>query len=154
MSSTQSIWRKIMRKIILLCASLCAMVLSFAASPVMAQQWVSPNGSDANACTPTAPCATFQRAINVGASQINCLGSGSYGPITITTSLVIDCGTGNVGEITSNPGGRAVNIDTSSAANIVLSHLSLNGGGVSGTNGIYTQNFASGTLIVEDCSIQ
>jgi hypothetical protein len=143
-----------MRKIILLCASLCAMVLSFSASPVMAQQWVSPNGSDANACTPTAPCATFQRAINVGASQINCLGSGSYGPITITTSLVIDCGTGNVGEITSNPGGRAVNIDTSSAANIVLSHLSLNGGGVNGTNGIYTQNFASGTLIVEDCSIQ
>jgi len=153
MSSTQTIWSKIMRKLVLLCASLFAMVLLFSASPIMAQQWVSPTGSDANACTPTAPCATFQRAINVGASQINCLGSGSYGPVTITTSLTIDCGAGNVGNIVSSSA-SGITITTSAAATIILRHLALNG--LSGTaflNGIDAETFFSGTLIVEDCMV-
>jgi hypothetical protein len=132
------------------------MVLIFA-NPVRAQSvlWVANNGNDMNACSQTAPCLTFQAAINKGnVAQINCLTSGSYGAITVTQSIIIDCGTGNVGVITSSPGGRAINIDASSPANIVFRHLSLNGGGTNGTNGIYTQNFASGVLIVEDCSIQ
>jgi hypothetical protein len=143
-----------MRKLILLCASLCAIVLLFSASPVMAQSWVSPNGLDTNACTPTAPCATFQRAINLGASQINCLASGSYGPVTITTSLTIDCGAGNVGNIVSSSA-SAITINTTAAATIILRHLALNGlSTVTVTvSGITATSFFSGTLIVEDCMI-
>jgi hypothetical protein len=142
-----------MRKLILLCASLCAIVLLFSASPVMAQSWVSPNGLDTNACTPTAPCATFQRAINLGASQINCLASGSYGPVTITTSLTIDCGAGNVGNIVSSSA-SAITINTTAAATIILRHLALNGlSTVTAVDGIDAASFSSGTLIVGDCMI-
>ena len=142
-----------MRKIILLCASLFTTALLFSASPVMAQQWVSPNGSDANACTTAAPCATFQRAINVGASQINCLGSGNYGPVTIQTSLTIDCGAGNVGNIVSSSA-NGITINTTVAATIILRHLALNGLSTgNGVEGINAVSFFSGTLIVEDCMI-
>jgi len=144
-----------MRKLVLLCTSLCAMVLLFSASPVRAQQWVGPNGNDANACTQLAPCASFQRAINVGASQINCLGSGSYGPVTITASLTIDCGAGNVGNVNvSGSSNSGITINTASAVTIVLRHLALNGlsTGIA-VAGITATSFSSGTLIVEDCMI-
>jgi hypothetical protein len=96
-----------MRKLVLVCASLFTMVLSISASPVLAQNvlFVSPLGNDANACSETAPCVSFQRACsqlayNRGSvSQINCLGAEFYGPITITGSLTIDCATGNVENI-------------------------------------------------------
>ena len=69
-------------------------MLLISANPVPAQNvFVSPNGSDGNSCAQAAPCVTFQGTYNKGSvSQINCLGSGLYGPITITTSLTIDCG--------------------------------------------------------------
>jgi hypothetical protein len=148
-----------MRKIILVCASLCAMVLLISAGPVMAQNvlWVGPNGNDGNACSTTAPCATFAGAIQKGGvAQINCLGSGNYGPLNSTTvsisgSITIDCGTGNVGNIASSSG-TGIAITTSSAATIVLRHLALNGLG-SGELGIDAGTFFSGTLIVEDCMI-
>ncbi len=145
-----------MRKIILLCASLFTMVLSFSASPVRAQNvmFVSPNGSDANSCAEAAPCATFQGAYNKGnVSQINCLGSGLYGPINITTSLTIDCGTGNVGNIVSSSA-NGIAIYTTAAATIVLRHLALNGLSTDNlANRIDATSFLSGTLIVEDCMI-
>jgi hypothetical protein len=144
-----------MRKIILLCASLFTMVLLMSASPVQAQSalWVGPNGSDGNACTPTAPCASFAGAYGKGSvSQINCLGSGHYGPITITTPLTLDCGDGNVGNIVSSVAG--ITIGTSGGVIIVLRHLALNGlSNNGGVNGISALSFFSGTLIVEDCMI-
>jgi hypothetical protein len=151
MSSTQSIWSKIMRKIILLCASLFTMALLFSAGPARAQNvlWVSATGNDASGCGQTTPCATFQGAYNKGSvSQINCLSSGTYGPIVITTSLTIDCGTGNVGNIVSG----TITINASSAVTVVLRHLSLNGLGSAG-NGILAF-ISSGSLTVEDCTVQ
>jgi hypothetical protein len=143
-----------MRKLIVLCTSLCAMVLLISASPAGAQSrlWVSANGLDANSCSQQSPCATFQGAINKGSvSQVNCLTSGSYGPFTITASITIDCGAGNIGNVVVSLG-NAITINTASAATIVLRHLSLSGP-VTATSGINTQQFASGTLIVEDCMI-
>jgi hypothetical protein len=148
----------IMRKFVLLCASLCAMVLLFSASPVQAQLslWVSPTGNDSNSCYEGAPCLTFQGAINKGnVAEINCLGSGYYGPFTITASITIDCGAGNVGVVVTGGGGNdAITINTGAAATIVLRHLALNGLGTA-RSGITTPSaFPSGKLIVEDCSIQ
>jgi hypothetical protein len=105
------------------------------------------------------PCATFAGAImKGGAAQINCIDSGNYGALNSTTvsivaGLVIDCGAGNIGEMTTNGGNAAININASSAATIILRHLSLNGGDNTGTFGINTQSFPGGTLIVEDCMI-
>ena len=144
-----------MRKIILFCASLFVMVPMFAASPAWAQSvlWVDPSGDDGNACSQTSPCATFQGAINKGSvSQINCLGSGNYGPVNITASLTIDCGTGNTGMIVSSS--DAITITSASAITVVLRHLSLNGLG-SAFNGIATSPAPfSGQVIVEDCTIE
>ncbi len=143
-----------MRKIILLCASLFTMALLFLASPVRAQNvaWVSANGSGTT-CSETSPCATFATAIATGASQINCLGSGHYGTITITTSLTIDCGAGNVGNIASSST-SAITINTTGAATIILRHLALNGLSTGSLiHEVDALSFFSGTLIVEDCMI-
>jgi hypothetical protein len=142
-----------MRNLTSVFASLCMMVLVFA-SPARGQSvlWVASNGSDANACSQTAPCATFQGAINKGAvAQINCVNSGSYGVVTITASITIDCGTGNVGNIViSSTSGIFIN--TSAPATIILRHLAINGLHYF-LPGINAQSFFSGTLIVEDCMI-
>src|SRR3954451_5767776 len=117
-----------MKKLILLCSTLCAVFL-ISASPARAQNvlWVSATGSDAVVCSQAAPCLTFQGAINKGSvSQINCLTSGNYGAFTVTASITVDCGTGNVGTVFS---GSAITLNTNSSATVVLRHLSLNGGG-------------------------
>jgi hypothetical protein len=144
-----------MRKLFLLCALLCAVVLAISASPVRAQSvlWVAATGNDAAVCSQAAPCLTFQGAINKGnVAEINCLTSGNYGPFTITASITIDCGTGNIGTIFTTAD-NGITITTGAGAIVVLRHLSLNGDG-SAANGIYALNFSSGTLIVEDCMIQ
>jgi hypothetical protein len=150
-----------MRKLVLVCAMLSAMAFVVPMSLAHAQNlaWVASNGNVANTCTETSPCATFAGALAKGPAQINCLGSGNYGPLNSTTasitgSLIIDCGDGNVGEMTTNGGNAAININSAdSSAIIVLRHLSLNGGSNTGVNGINTQAFPGGTLIVENCMV-
>jgi hypothetical protein len=134
---------------------LFTMALLMLANPVMAQNvlWVGPSGSDGNACSQTSPCATFQGAINQGSvSQINCLGSGFYGTITITALITIDCGAGNVGNIVSSST-SAITINTTAAAIIIVRHLALNGLN-NFIPGIDAVSYFGGTLIVEDCMIQ
>jgi hypothetical protein len=149
-----------MKKLMSLCGSLLAMAFFTATTPVHAQNlsWVASYGNDSNSCAQTSPCATFAGAISKGGvAEINCLGSGNYGALNSTTvsltagTIVIDCGAGNVGEMTAGGGNAVININASSTATIVLRHLSLNGGGTAG--GIITQNFANGTLIIENCMI-
>lgn len=148
-----------MRKFILLCASLFTMVLLFSAGPARAQYilYVGPNGSDNNGCTPTAPCATFVGAINkfpAQFSEINCLGAGNYGPVTITFSITIDCGSGNVGNIALGTA-SGIQIETSTKVTVILRHLAVDGLGNTSNqvNGIEASSFNGGTLIVEDCMI-
>src|SRR5947207_12161742 len=73
--------------------------------------WVSGVGDDINPCSRTAPCKTFAGAISKTASPgiINCLDSGSFGAVTITKSITIDC-TGNfAGILTGGVQGIVVN---------------------------------------------
>jgi hypothetical protein len=97
----------------------------------------------------------FQGAVNKGnVSQINCIGSGSYGTVVITSSLTIDCGTGNVGNILAPANNsNAIAVDVSPAINVVLRHLSLNGLGTGGV-GIAAGAFTTGSLVIEDCVVQ
>jgi hypothetical protein len=146
-----------MRKLILFCASLFALAFVVLARPANAQTilWVGPSGIDTNSCSQTAPCATFAGALGKGATQINCLGSGNYGQLNSNTafisgSIIIDCGAGNIGEMTTSGTLPAIEIN-GSGATVVLRHLNLNGGGKN-ASGIANVNF-SGTLIIENCMI-
>jgi hypothetical protein len=130
---------------------LCTMALVMAGTSAYAQStFVSSTGSDANACTQAAPCLTFQHALTQTAAfgAITCLNSGQYSTstLTITQSVTIDCGTGNVGRMDlSSSGTVAININASSAIHVTLRHLSLNGAG--GTSGVVTTGFPPGSSL-------
>ncbi len=142
-----------MRKLMLLWATLSATAFAVATTSAHAantRSWVSSSGSDSNACTQAAPCLTFAHAIGQTNSggEIDCLSGGDFGPVTITSSITIDCGAGQVGAIGA---GIAISINVPSAAVIILRNLSLNGFG--GGYGIYTDSFPGGTLIVQHCNV-
>src|SRR5881275_636390 len=54
--------------------------------------WVSGTGNDANACTRTAPCATFAGALGKTAAggEIDALDPGEFGRVTINKAITID----------------------------------------------------------------
>src|SRR5262249_655494 len=98
-----------------------------------ARTWVSHNGLSSNTmvatpCNPTQRCDPFANPLSVTSAggEINCLDNGSYGPVTITQSVTIDCG-GQLGAIdASGTNGVAVN---SATAVVKLRNLTINGNG-------------------------
>src|ERR1700691_5763938 len=112
--------------------ALCAMALVLAGTSAHAQfnnTFVSSTGSDGNTCTQAAPCATCQRALTQtnAFGSVVCLTSRLYSTttLTITQSVTIDCGTGNVGKMDlSASGPTAIVINSGSTVHIVLRHLS------------------------------
>ena len=125
--------------------------LTLASVPALAVQraFVSSAGSDANPCTPTAPCRGFQAAHNVvdAGGEIVALDAAGYGQVTITKSLSI---IGNPGFVVgiSAATGYGVAIDTP-GVNVVLRHLSIHATG--GFTGV--RMTAGNSLTVEDCDI-
>jgi hypothetical protein len=121
--------------------------------------WVSHSGTSGNAalnppCTPTNPCDTFATALSATnpSGEINCLDSGSYGRVTITKSVTIDC-TGQLGSIDpADPasGTNGVTINSASAV-VKLRSLTLNGIG-SGASGVVIDSAQA--VIIENCVIQ
>src|SRR6202012_1127709 len=78
--------------------------LLLASAPAHAQAtrtWVSGVGDDANPCSRTAPCKTFAGAIAKTApgGEIDALDPGGFGALTITKSITIDGGGGQVASI-------------------------------------------------------
>src|SRR6266852_6478634 len=63
--------------------------------------WVSGVGDDANPCSRTAPCKTFAGAISKTANfgEIDALDPGGFGALTITKSITIDGGGGQVASV-------------------------------------------------------
>ena len=63
--------------------------------------WVSGVGDDANPCSRTAPCKTFAGAISKTApsGEIDALDPGGFGAVTITKSITIDGGGGQVASV-------------------------------------------------------
>ena len=88
---------------VLLSALMCASVV-LAVVPAAAQAtrtWVSGVGNDANPCSRTAPCKTFAGAISKTAAggEISVLDPGGFGAVTITKSITIDGGGGQVASV-------------------------------------------------------
>lgn len=73
--------------------ALLALSAGAAAQAQATRTWVSGVGDDTNPCSRTAPCKTFAGAIAKTApgGTIICREFGTYGPITITKSIEIDC---------------------------------------------------------------
>jgi len=117
--------------------------------------WVSGVGDDANPCSRTAPCKTFAGAISKTAAggEIRVLDPGGFGAVTITKSITIDGGGGQVASIlVSSTNGVIVN--AASTDTVTIRNVRMNGllpGANPGLNGI--QYIAGGTLIVENVAI-
>lgn len=133
-----------------------AFALTFIASGAHAQAtrtWVSGVGDDANPCSRTAPCKTFQGAINKTAAhgEISVLDPGGYGIVTINKSITIS-GVGTLASIVAAGAVNAVTINAAETDVVVLRDLQMNGIG-SGGDGI--RLLSAGTqVVVHNVSVQ
>jgi hypothetical protein len=114
----------------------------------LARTWVSGNGSNANNCSINSPCLTFAGAASKTAAggEIDALGSGDFGPLTITHALTIDGGSGIAAiSTTTSCGGSggpaAICVKAGSGNTVTLRNLSLR---VPGNAGI---EFVTGTYL-------
>lgn len=118
-------------------------------APALAQAtrtWVSGVGDDANPCSRTAPCKTFQGTISKTATggEINCIDSGGFGGFTITKSISVICDNIENGVLVSGTNGVTINVV---GGMVTLSGFDLEGLGqastTSGTNGVNVLNAAA-----------
>jgi len=123
---------------------------SVIASAQATRTWVSGVGDDANPCSRTAPCKTFQGAIAKTATggEIDVLDPGGFGAVTITKSISIEADPFMGGVLVSGTNGIVVN--TPAGSNVTLRGITFEGLGT-GLDGILFNG--GGELHVEHCSI-
>ena len=137
--------------------SVSAILASAPAGAQATRTWVSGVGNDANPCSRTAPCKTFAGAISKTAvgGEIDALDPGGYGAVTITKSITIDGGGGQVASILAS--GTNGIIVSGAGVVVTLRNLRINGIAqavspvLPGLNGIRLLNGA--VLHVENCVI-
>jgi hypothetical protein len=141
-----------------LCLALLSVTAIVASVPAQAQNgsltrsFVSSAGSDSNACSITAPCATFAVAYTKIAANgiIAALDPGKYGPLTITGPVTVN-GNGWAA-ITGLSGNSGITVNISGGTgNVILTGLEIDGAGA-GYNGIAFESGAS--LTVSDCIVK
>lgn len=112
-------------------AGLAVVFASSLASAQATRTWVSGVGDDVNPCSRTAPCKTFAGAISKTAAggEIDALDPGAFGTVSITKSITIDGGMGNLaGVLASSTTGITINIPNIGAIDtVILRNLSING---------------------------
>src|SRR5579864_7268081 len=133
----------------------CLAIVLLGTSPAQAQAtrtWVSGVGDDANPCSRTAPCKTFAGAISKTAvgGEIDALDPGGFGAVTITKSITLDGGGGQVASVLVN-GTNGIVVAAPAGSNVILRNLRITGHNGSGLNGISWISGAS--LHVEHCTI-
>jgi|SRR5262245_14642340 len=141
-----------------LLAALAAASLALATQPASAQAtrtWVSGMGDDANPCSRTAPCKTFAGAISKTAAggEINALDPGGYGAVTITKSITIDGGGGQVASILV-AGTNGIIINAGANDVVTLRNIRINGIKGAPTPGLNGVRFLAGAALhIENCTI-
>jgi hypothetical protein len=125
------------------------LAVSAVCSAQATRTWVSGVGDDANPCSRTAPCKTFQGAIakTAAGGEINVLDPGGFGAVTITKSITISTEGFEAGILVSGTNGVVVNAAVTDT--IVLRGLDFEGFGT-GLDGITFLN--GGVLHVEKCT--
>jgi hypothetical protein len=133
-------------------------VAGLAIAPAQAQAsrtWISGVGDDANPCSRTAPCKTFAGAISktLGGGEIDVLDPGGFGAVTITKSITLDGGGGQVASILVS-GSNGVNISAAATDIIILRNLRLNGIVQTGSPGLVgVQVNTAARVVIEKCDI-
>jgi hypothetical protein len=104
-----------------------ALLIAIPAAAQNTQSWVASTGSDSNACTRAAPCATFTRAhaqTNAG-GRIGCVDRVTQTtPLDITKSITIDCEPGGV---LRSSGGAGISIFAPASDTVHLRGLTIDG---------------------------
>lgn len=111
--------------------------------------WVSGTGDDANPCSRTAPCKTFQGSISKTAAggEINVLDPGGFGAVTITKAITISSVGFEAGVLVSGTNGIIVNAGVNDV--VILRGLDFEGLGT-GLSGV--RYIGGAQLVVEDCT--
>jgi hypothetical protein len=126
-----------MRKIASLSAALGGMlvfVLHAAPAQAAPRTWVSGTGTDAGACTRTAPCATYAFAFGVTdtGGEINCVDPGNFGTLNITKSISIVCDHTEGGVLNDGLVGFFINAPAGSIITLKGQDVDCLGGGLTG----------------------
>jgi len=119
--------------------------------------WVSGVGDDVNPCSRTAPCKTFAGAISKTApgGEIDALDPGGFGALTITKSITIDGGGGQVASVLV-AGTNGIVVAAGASDFVILRNLRINGllndpNVTPGINGIKVQS--GGQTTIDNCDI-
>jgi hypothetical protein len=133
---------------------------AFYAAPAHAQAtrtWVSGVGDDANPCSRTAPCKTWAGAISktTPGGEIDALDPGGFGGLTITKSITLDGGGGQVASVLV-AGTNGIVVAAQATDYVTLRNLrfdGLLGGGNAnaGINGVRVSSAAQVTI--DNCDI-
>ena len=127
---------------------------ALAAQGQAARTFVSSAGSDANDCSRSSPCRTFQRAHDAvtAGGEVVALDSAGYGAVNITKSVTIT-GEGVHAAATSPSGGGNVVTVNGAGITVLLRHIQIQSHPASaGGTGIFARNFAA--LHVEGCTVR
>ena len=146
-----------MRKINLLACLAIVLLSTTLISAQATRTWVSGVGDDANPCSRTAPCKTFAGAISKTApgGEIDALDPGGFGALTITKSITLDGGGGQVASVLV-AGTNGIVVAAGASDVVIIRNLRLDGllGGGNANAGINGISFISGkALTIENCVI-
>ena len=147
--------RKFMLPLSILTTMLSIFLWSGTADAQATRTWVSGVGDDANPCSRTAPCKTFAGAISKTAAggEIDALDPAGYGAVTITKSITIDGGGGQVASVLVS-GTNGVVVQAGPTAVVTLRNLRINGIQGTGSGGLNGIRYISGAALhVENCNI-
>lgn len=149
--------RKIALALAILGTTLCTALFTAPAHAQATRTWVSGVGDDANPCSRTAPCKTFAGAIAKTApgGEIDALDPGGFGGVTITKSITLDGGGGQVASVLV-AGTNGINIAAGSTDVVILKNLRFQGllGAGNANAGITGISYSSGAvLVVDHCEI-
>jgi hypothetical protein len=116
------------------------------------QSWVASTGSDANACTRAAPCATFNGAYAKTNAKgwIFCVDRGNYGPIETSRAVSIDCEPGGI--VVPGVAGIAIRLNGGANDVVTLRGLELEGDYSNGSSGI--QIVDAGKVFIDRVTIR
>jgi hypothetical protein len=132
-------------------AAILSLSIATVASAQATRTWVSGVGDDVNPCSRTAPCKTFAGAISktAGGGEISVLDPGGFGAVTITKSITLDGGGGQVASILSS-GFTGILINAQNTDVVQIRNLRINGA-QGGLNGIRILNAKA--VKIENCDI-
>jgi hypothetical protein len=147
--------RKIAVFIAVLGTILLPMLCTVPAHAQATRTWVSGVGDDANPCSRTAPCKTWASAISKTAAggEIDALDPAGFGAVTITKSITIDGGGGQVASVAVS-GTDGIDVSAGSTDIVTIRNVQFQGLLNTGSPGINGIQFISGAMLaIDNCKI-